>query len=155
MMLSVLRNNKKTPVKFWFLKNYLSPTFKWVSTLIFYIWLIFAVNYLYHCNIYVTFLFSECVFWNVYLLKLYNQLKLGIQYFLSGQKILCSFYLKQWLKGQQDMIYFKVSLKLGLVDFHDKSWQWKICSLLILKITFCNNFTQKGKNSSIQNLWKL
>ncbi|KAI3367586.1 hypothetical protein L3Q82_026430 [Scortum barcoo] len=28
MMLSVLKNTK-TPVKFWFLKNYLSPTFKW------------------------------------------------------------------------------------------------------------------------------
>lgn len=27
MMLSVLKNTK-TPVKFWFLKNYLSPTFK-------------------------------------------------------------------------------------------------------------------------------
>lgn len=25
-----------------------------------------------------------CLFGNVYLLKLYNQLKLGIQYFLSG-----------------------------------------------------------------------
>lgn len=31
MMLSVLKNTK-TPVKFWFLKNYLSPTFKVCSS---------------------------------------------------------------------------------------------------------------------------
>lgn len=36
MMLSVLRHTK-TPVKFWFLKNYLSPTFKVGETSSFYL----------------------------------------------------------------------------------------------------------------------
>ena len=65
MMLSVLKNTK-TPVKFWFLKNYLSPTFK-VSYLVFekenmLIKEIFAVQYAVYCFYFI------CVFKNFFLL---------------------------------------------------------------------------------------
>lgn len=65
MMLSVLKNTK-TPVKFWFLKNYLSPTFK-VCSLGFekeniLIKEIYTVQYT------VYYFYFICVFKNVFLL---------------------------------------------------------------------------------------